>query len=161
MVGALTLLLNKEPEFLIYIRKNILVHNKCLKWEMEMMTSRFRITVKKETAESRTYISITAVWGCAGFLQEEFSCGTQSSISSIAFIVRKKSLVISGRHSCFIPCINDPSSHSKCVSLWFLYSLVNKKTDFWFWSHQTFLFSNHRKHMCSTLTCNFFLFSSD
>lgn len=83
----------------------------CLKWEMAMMTSRFRATVMKDMEDSRTYISMTAERGCAGFLQEEFRCGTHSSDPSRAAISGEKSLPKPARHKrlsygTFISCID-------------------------------------------------------
>lgn len=106
--------------FLNLHQKNILVHNMCLKWEMAMMTSRLRATVMKEMEESRTYISITAVWGCAGFLQEEFRCGTQSSDSSRAAIVRRACWNSSGTNispTAVLSRADDPSSLTLTVCI--------------------------------------------
>ena len=55
-----------------------------LKCEMEMITSRLRITVSTEIQDTIMSVNMTSKWGRCNLLQEVLtSCGKQSSVSSI------------------------------------------------------------------------------
>ena len=66
--------------------------NVYLKWEMEMMTSRLRATVRRELKKLNNRMQImVSKWGRIGFLQDLFrSCGKQSSVSSKVSIIRNR-----------------------------------------------------------------------